>query len=368
MFDGPCAWPTSRFNFEVKYRRGKANANADGLSRLPIPSEENYDNHLEKVDQLEQYLTLASLDNSPRRLSLTQINMVAEQGKDREIQHIRKILTSRTVSSRDDPIRRAFSIASNQLVLHKGATDSYQVVVPFHLRERVLSTHHDLFGHLGRDRTYNLLSERYYWVNMHRDVRRWVQSCLTCAKVKPAQPKHNGLLEHVEAQYPFEVVGVDLMGPFKTTKTGYKYVMVFVDLFTNWVEAVPLRDLSAEEAASAFFDTIVSRHGCPSSVLSDLGTNFNSELFRHLCKRCAIKNIYTSSKHPQTNGKAERLIRYMTNALAMVVAHDQMDWDKHVPGARFAYRTTMNEKSMETPFFLLYGRDAVLTGDLLFDK
>jgi len=293
------------------------------------------------------------------------VDIEFEQKKDHAISQIQRILTSTNPSDRDHPLRRKFGFDKKNRVIYQHPDGQPRLVVPNQLRERVMSEYHDRFGHLGRDRTYHLLSERYFWTGMNRDVRRWVQSCLTCAKFKPAQPTHHGLLTHLQAHYPFEIVGIDLMGPFKTTKTGYRYVMVIVDLFTNWVEAVPLRGISAEEAALAFFDTIVTRHGCPTNVLSDLGTNFNSELFRHLCRRCAIKNIYTSSKHPQTNGEAERFIRFLTNALAMVAKMDQSDWDLHLPSSLFAYR--ISEKLMETPFYLLYGRDAILPSDLLFE-
>ena len=70
-------------------------------------------------------------------------------------------------------------------------------------------------------------------------------------------------------------------------------------------------------------------------------------------------------QHHQTNGKAERFMRYLENSLALVIQEDQSDWDDMTDVCLFAYRTTMSQKLQETPFYLLYGRDPILPGDLI---
>jgi hypothetical protein len=59
-----------------------------------------------------------------------------------------------------------------------------------------------------------------------------------------------------------------------TTNSGNKYVIVFTDYLTKWVEAFPLRDQTAESIARIFINEIVSRHSAPRELLSDRGTNF----------------------------------------------------------------------------------------------
>jgi hypothetical protein len=139
-----------------------------------------------------------------------------------------------------------------------------------------------------------------------------------------------------------------------------------VDYFTNWVEACPLKTLEAEEVAEKFYHHIILRHGCPTKVITDQGTQFTSKLFKRLCKKFNIFKIEASAKHPQTNGKTERFIRFLSTALATLIAKDQSDWDLRLDECLFAYRVTINHTIQETPFFLLYGRDAILPGDLVF--
>ncbi len=143
----------------------------------------------------------------------------------------------------------------------------------------------DLAGHIGRDRTFECIAKRYFWPGMYTDIQRWVAACLKCIQHKRLKPKHHGLLVPIQSTYPFEIVSIDIIGPFKTTAQGYKYVLVMVDMFTNWVEAAPLRTLEAHETASVIFKEIITRHGCPKEILTDRGTQFTANLFEAFCKK-----------------------------------------------------------------------------------
>jgi hypothetical protein len=104
---------------------------------------------------------------------------------------------------------------------------------------------------------------------MRDDIERWVQACQKCVQHKRPQPKKHGLLEPIKADYPFQMIGMDIVGPFARSSGGHKYILVCIDYFTNWIEAVPLKSLSAADAVNAFFKSIISRHGCPDKVLTD---------------------------------------------------------------------------------------------------
>ena len=100
---------------------------------------------------------------------------------------------------------------------------------------------------------------------------------------------------------------VDLKGPLPTTARGNKYIAVAVDSLCKWPEAMPLPDKSS--ASTAYFMTdVLARHGCPSVIVTDDGSEFEGE-FGLLLERCAIEHMYTSAYHPQANGLGERMIR-----------------------------------------------------------
>ena len=118
----------------------------------------------------------------------------------------------------------------------------------------------------------------------------------------------------------------------------------------------PTPDQTAETIANLFVREIISRHGVPAKLLSDRGTNFLSELMLEICKLMGTEKVNTSSYHPQTDGLVERFNRTLTSMLAKTVEKDERNWDHRLPYVLFAYRTSLQESTRESPFHLLYGR------------
>ena len=181
--------------------------------------------------------------------------------------------------------------------------------IPNTLVEHILHIYHnsDMTAHPARDRLYKILRSRFYWYGMYSDVAAWVNSCTQC-QTKSNQPLGNGLLVSIFSSKSFETISIDIAGPFKTTPEGNKYILVCVDMLTNWVEAYPLQTIEAVEVCRIFFKIIIARHGCPEKVLTDKGRQFTSKLFNKLCHQCNIKHIESSAYHHETNGTAEKLI------------------------------------------------------------
>lgn len=358
----------AEFDFEIVHKRGTANKNADALSRLPIEADDQNNN---KPTDLSEYLLPLSRGRGRPRLRPPDVQKERKTDIDLE-----REVDIRTEQNGDPMIRDLLAriqkrdpklsdyITSNGIVYRKISQDVVVPVVPQALIPRILHGYHQESGHLGRDRVYELVKTRFFWAGMKNDVERWCRSCQACKRVKPPPPTKNGLLQPITTTRPFELVSMDIVGPFKTTQRQNKYILVMIDYFTNWVEAGCLTSLEANETAEAFYKQIIVRHGCPEKVLTDQGTQFTSALFTTLCKRYGITKVQISSRHPQANGKAERFIRYLTNAMAIVTKLDQSDWDNQLEACLFAYRISVNQKLSESPFFLLYGRDPVLPNDL----
>ncbi|KAL6419500.1 hypothetical protein ACFW04_011362 [Cataglyphis niger] len=102
------------------------------------------------------------------------------------------------------------------------------------------------------------------------------------------------------AGVPFERVQLDVVGPFPTSSSGNKYLLVISNYFTKWVEAFPLKNVRTKTVAETFVNQIISRFGVPSEVHTDQGRNFNSRLFRELSHFLGIKKTKTTSFHPQS--------------------------------------------------------------------
>jgi len=117
--------------------------------------------------------------------------------------------------------------------------------------------HHNdqMAAHAGMTAMIKVLTGCFYWYRMAKDVRKFVINCRTCQSRKPAQPRRHGMLHPYDfsVAQPWDDVAVDHIGPFPSTILGYQYVLVIMDLFTCWVELVPVTDTQARTTAEALW-------------------------------------------------------------------------------------------------------------------
>ena len=126
---------------------------------------------------------------------------------------------------------------------------------------------------------------------------------------------------------PWERIGVDITGPHPQSARGNIYVLTVIYHFTKWVEMFPMRDQEAATVAKLLVDRVFCTHRCPIQILTDQGRNFESDLFREVCKRLSIDKVRTSAYKPSTNGNIERFHATMHSILAKLVSKNQKDWD-----------------------------------------
>lgn len=151
--------------------------------------------------------------------------------------------------------------------------------------------------------------------------------------------------------YPFQWVAMDIT-EFTRGKKKLQHVLVFIDLFTKWVEVSIFTETpTAAQVAQAFYDNVVSRHGAPEFLVSDNGSNLNAQLVRDVCKLMAARHISISPYCPQTNGTVERFNQTFKNILALVAQERLEKWLEYVPAVLFAYRTAIHSATGDTTFF-----------------
>ncbi|GJS68066.1 putative reverse transcriptase domain-containing protein [Tanacetum coccineum] len=159
--------------------------------------------------------------------------------------------------------------------------------------------------HLGADKMYYDLRDRYWWLGMKKDIAEYVSRCLTCLKVKAEHQRLSGLLQQPEIpEWKWERIAMDFM----TKREDYKM----------------------DRLARLYLNEIVARHG----TRLDMSTAY----------------------HPQTDGQSERTIQTLEDVLRACVLDFGGSWDVHLPLVEFLYNNSYLSSVRSAPFEALYGR------------
>ena len=237
------------------------------------------------------------------------------------------------------------------------------LALPESRRKRVLELAHERLGHMGARRVKSLVRQKFAWPGMGQDVIRHCRSCVLCQKGAKTPARKVPLIERAVLSEPFEVMAVDLVGPFPLGKGGFRYLLTAVCMASKWPEAIPLKKMTAMAVAEGLVE-IFSKTGIPLQLVSDQGTQFVGKVVRQLCKCLHIEKINTTPYHPEGNGVVERLHGTLVPMLTKASSQG-LDWVGQVPFALFALRSAPNRDTLYSPFELVYGRQVRTPLDIL---
>ena len=354
---------------EICYRAGRQNGNADALSGAPL-SDASADlvHHLTAQQGDADNSIVREEDDHEEVDSFVSIEgeMATEQRKDPHLTDIITFIESGTLP--DDPARaKRITLERPRFGLVDGVLyfcDTrppyrMRIAVPTQLQSLLLAEAHSgrFAGHFAEKALFKVLEKRFWWDGMRADVRTQYKSCLPCATRTGPGRKTQPPLQPIPVGSPFQRVAVDVL-QLPQTQNGNKYAVVFMDYLTKWPEVFATSDQSAETIAKLLVEHIICRHGVPEELLSDQGPNFMSDLIREICQFVGMKKINTRAYHPQTDGMVEKFNSTLIAMIAKQAAVYGSEWDRYLCYLLFAYRVKCHDSTQESPFFLLYGRDA----------
>jgi ribonuclease HI len=168
--------------------------------------------------------------------------------------------------------------------------------------------HEGTCGHHASSQTLVAKAFRsgFYWLSALYDARNIIQHCEACQHFATKPHAAASELHTIPVTWPFAQWGLDQVGPLpKSSRGGHTYLLVAVDKFSKWIEAVPVTNQEATTSVK-FFESIVYRYGVPNSIITDNGTNSTSGKFQEFAKNLGIKVKYASVAHPKSNGQVEK--------------------------------------------------------------
>lgn len=239
----------------------------------------------------------------------------------------------------------------------------YQFVAPKSLRASILKSLHEDMGHMGLERTLDLVRTRFYWPKMAADVEKKIKSCGRCVRRK-TQPERSAPLVNIQTTRPMELVCIDYLSPEPDSHNA-KDILVITDHFTKYAVAIPTKDQKATMVAKTLWEQFFVHYGFPERLLSDQGRDFESQLIKELCMLAGITKVRTTPYRPRGN-PVERFYRTLLGMLGTLKDKEKSHWRDYVKPLTHAYNCTKNYVTGFSPYELMFGRQPRLPVDIAF--
>ena len=382
----------SCYIFDIVYRSGANNADADALSRITWPQKLQEVVSESVVQALCHQVTTDcstvesyGLDHEivPDDLAASQlvgtVGWRKEQSADPAIATVVQCITEGkpwpSGSGCSPELRsllreKARLRVRNHLLYRERTTGDrespqteFQLIIPPQCRKQLVELVHDKAGHMGRERTLSLLRPKCFWPRMTTDVANHTLDCPRCLRRKHPVDQV-APLENVHTTQPMELVCIDYL-TLESSKGGYENILVVTDHFTKYSQAYPTKNQTARTTAQVLFNNFFVHYGFPARLHSDQGRNFESKVIKELCVLGGIDKSRTTPYHPMGNGQCERFNRTLLEMLGTLEPKQKSDWRSYVAPLVHVYNCTKHETTRFSPYFLLFGREPRMAIDLL---
>ena len=385
----------AEFNFVIKYRPGKTNSDADGLSRRPLELSEMKRKCTESVEPSSVAAVMANTQVMGQEAAVSMCNvevceltvpddesifvgkeeLMEAQKNDPVIGPVLQFVRNSVRPKRRDwdqlpssskVLMRSFpKLSVVDGVLFRQTAKFRQIVLPEKFHETVYLELHTKMAHVGPEKVLELARQRFYWPRMEADIVRFVRKKCRCLVTKSQNVPVRAPLVPIQATYPFEMVEIDFLHLDKC-QGGFEYVLVVVDHFTRFAQLYATRSKSSQAAAAKLWNEFIPTFGMPKQIHHDKGGEWNSLLWKELHRYTGILATNTTPYNPRCDGMVERLNRTVINMLKSIPEGQKKMWKKHLPKLAFAYNSCVQKTTGFSPFYLMFGRESKLPIDSMF--
>nr|GEV91648.1 putative reverse transcriptase domain-containing protein [Tanacetum cinerariifolium] len=198
-------------------------------------------------------------------------------------------------------------------------------------------------GHVGRDRTLQLVQASYFWPTMRKEVDRYVKRCHIC-QVSKGTATNVGLYMPLPVPLqPWVDISIDFVLGLPRTQRVNDLIFVIVDRCSKMVHFIPCKKTTDEvNLAQLFFRDVYRLHGLPSFIIFDRDTRFLSHFWRSLWKMVNTQLNFSSAYHPQTDGQTEVVNRSLGNLLRCLVGDHVKKVEDFVAGLHDVHKAVRN--------------------------
>ncbi|KAK2436540.1 protein NYNRIN [Trifolium repens] len=206
-----------------------------------------------------------------------------------------------------------------------------------------------------------LFRQGLYWPSMLKDCIEFAKGCQECQRHSDIQHVPASELHSIVKPWPFRGWALDLIGEIKPASSkNQRYILVGIDYFTKWIEAIPLPNVDQEAVINFIQNYIIYRFGIPETITTDQGSVFTGRKMQEFAQEVGFRLLTSTPYYAQANGQVEAANKVIINLIKKHIAQKPRNWHKTLDQVLWACRNSPKESTNTTPFQLTYGHDAVL--------
>jgi transposase InsO family protein len=222
---------------------------------------------------------------------------------------------------------------------------------------KISKVHNSYAGHHGVERTLNkLVTANQTWPKMREHIKQFIKKCPCCQKMSVLKiPIHTHPFT-TAAYEPMQRLNIDSIGPLDPDDDGACHIIVVIDCFTRFVELYPVKDTTAYYAARAILNHL-GRYGCPSTILSDNGSQYVNSVIKELLKLVHTDHITTLAYSKEENAIVERANKEVVRHLRAIIFDKNIvhQWSICLPFIQRIINASHESSIGTSPASLLFG-------------
>jgi len=333
------------YHYTIVHHPGSKVGNADGLSRLPVPTK--------MKDPPQPYDTILLMERLNSSL-VTAAHIRACIDKDPCLSKLRKMVLQGWMEAEEDEQVKPYTNRKGELSVEDGCIlCGTRVLIPPQLRSKVLDEIHE--GHPGICRMKSFARSYVWWPGMDADLEDRVRKCVVCQRSQ-RMPQKAPIQPWEWPEKPWARLHIDHAGPVMG-----KILLIIVDAHSKWIDALVVPSTSSAAAIDKL-RSVFAAHGLPQTIVSDNGPAFTSVEFKEFLRHNGIQHVRSDPYHPSSNGLAERAVQ----TVKMGVKKLNGPLEVRLARFLFKYRVTPQATTGIAPAELLMGRRLRTHLDLLY--
>lgn len=320
-----------QFDFEILYKPGSSNSEADCLSRNPV-LESSDSNFTEPILPTFYFLSHNDILSMQRNVEKVESDVI-ENG-----------------------------------IIYRKVRNRTRILLDSDTGKTLIKNIHDKYGHIGTKHIILLLTQYFIFPNMYRLIKEFCASCTVCLQNKSRRPTHSARLGILgPATKPFQIMSLDTVGGFRNCNSSSSYLHILIDHFTRYVFIL----CSTGQTAKILISLVhfVHKNNPIETLLTDQYGGLSSNEFSKYCSDSNITHVFTAVDSAFSNGLNERLGQTLVNRIRCAKndpsTPPNQSWTKIAHDCVKQYNNSPHSVTSFSPSYLLHGNNTSVLPDSL---